>query len=113
MDAGETPAAEAGGAAGCMIPIAWAVLAGALLCGCGAWIFAAASDSESAGVTAATYATAPIGFGLAGALGAAITYFVTKNTGVRLAVPAGCGCLGGLVAFGATAFFFAAIFPAL
>lgn len=99
---------------GWLMPILWVVVGAVTVCGGASAIgMVAVSGSESDGVAAATFATGPIGFGLAGALAGLVTHFVAKSAGVRVAVPIGCGCLGWIGASLATVFFFAAIFPAL
>jgi hypothetical protein len=95
------------------MPIAWAAVGAVLVCGGGAVTAALATQSESAGVQAATLCAGPAGFGIAGALAAVVTHFVVRRGRARVAVPFGCGCLGAVGAVGATLFFFAAVFPAL
>ncbi len=82
---------------------------------CLAYLGFAAYGSESAGVRA-TYAVAlPLGTVWAGAITALAVHLFYKrgSRGVRVGVPMGCGCLGGLILFGLIAVFFMAIFPAL
>lgn len=98
---------------GCGMPIAWALIAAVLVCGGAGVTGLLGMDSESAGVTAATFSAGPVGFGLFGALAALVTHFAIKSGGARVGVPIGCGCLGALGTIGATVFFFAAIFPSL
>lgn len=95
------------------MPIVWAVIGALTVCGSAAWTGIAASGSESAGVTAATMSAGPFGFGLAGAFVALIVHFASRNTGVRVGVPLGCGCLGAIAGVFGVGFFFAAIFPSL
>jgi hypothetical protein len=98
---------------GCLMPIVWAVIAGVTVCGAAAWTGLAGMGSESAGMNAATFSAGPFGFGLAGGLAALIIHFVSRNTGVRVGVPVGCGCLGAIAAVASVGFFFAAIWPSL
>ena len=74
-----------------------------------------ASRSETAGVLATRSAAFPLGVVWAGCLTAlAVHLFYKKGSkGVRVGVPLGCGCLGGVILFALIAVFFVAIFPAL
>jgi len=99
---------------GMLSPLLWGGIAVFSTCaGIGGTVLAVA-DSESAGITASMVVAGPLGFVWAGALAAIVLYFMKRaSRGVRLGVPFGCGCLGGL-GMGAVAFvFFAAIFPSL
>ena len=97
------------------LPLVWAGLA--LLCCVGvcAGVGVSAYSSESAGVTAAQLAAFPLGFTLAGALGAAGIHFGVRDatTPVQVGGPVGCGCLGGVAMVAVAVLFFAVIFPAL
>ena len=73
-------------ARGCAMPIVWALIAAVTVCGSGAWVGLAASGSERAGVSAATAAAGPFGFGLAGGLTALIVHFASRNTGIRIEI---------------------------
>lgn len=95
------------------MPIVWAVVAAVLLCGGVGVTAVLGMDSESAGVQAATISAGPVGFGLSGALAAVAVHFVAKSSGVRIAAPLGCGCLGAIATIAGTVVFFAALFPAL
>ena len=50
---------------------------------------------------------------LAGGLTALIVHFASRNTGIRIGVPAGCGCLGAIGGVVGVGVFFAVIFPML
>lgn len=70
-------------------------------------------SSESGGMLASNLAAFPLGFVCTGAAVAVIVHFLVKGGPLRLAVPMGCGCLGGIgMLFGLTVFY-AAIWPSL
>lgn len=101
-------------------PPGWGLVIGwllvALLVGCGgvAAVGLMAYDSESGGVLASQITAFPVGFALSGfAAALAVQLLLRKPGPARMAVPMGCGCLGGLGAVVLTVIFFAAIFPAL
>ena len=69
--------------------------------------------SESAGMLASNLAAFPLGFVCTGAAVAVIVHFVVKGGPLRLAVPMGCGCLGGIGLLVGLSVFYAAIWPSL
>lgn len=94
--------------------IGWLVVA--LLVGCGGLgvVGLMAYDSESGGVMASQITAFPMGFAFSGLLAALGVQLLHRKPGpARMAVPLGCGCLGGLGAVVAVVIFFVAIFPAL
>lgn len=80
-----------------------------------AYVGLSAAGSETAGVLATRTAAFPLGMVWAGCITAlAVHLFYKKGSkGIRVGVPIGCGCLGGLIMFGLIIVFFVAIFPAL
>ena len=101
-------------------PPGWGLVVGwlvvALLLGCGGLGVVAlmASGSESGGVLATNITAFPVGFALSGFVAALAVQLLHRKPGpVRMAVPLGCGCLGGLATMFAVVIFFAVIFPAL
>ncbi|GDX80829.1 hypothetical protein LBMAG42_26400 [Deltaproteobacteria bacterium] len=69
--------------------------------------------SESAGMLASNLAAFPLGFVCTGAAVAVVVHFVVKGGPLRLAVPMGCGCLGGIGLLVGLTVFYAAIWPSL
>jgi len=80
-----------------------------------AYVAFAACNSESAGIRAAGIVALPLGMFWGGMLAAIIVQFAWKkaSSGVRIAGPIGCGCLGGIILLVLVLLFFAVIFPAL
>ncbi len=100
---------------GFLMPGIWLGVAVLVTLVMGGYVGFAAWRSETAGMQA-TYAAAwPLGTVWAGAITAlAVHLFYKKgNKGVRVGVPIGCGCLGGMILFGLIFVFFATIFRAL
>ena len=97
------------------IPLVWVVLTLIVAFVCCAGVGVSAYDSESAGVVASQVAAFPLGFALAGTIGAIGIHFGMKqaSTPIRVGGPVGCGCLGGLAMVALAVLFFVAIFPAL
>ena len=98
-----------------LMPVAWVVIAMLVSVAACAGVGLAVNDSESAGIMAAQISAFPLGFALSAALGALVIHIGIKRatTLLRASGPLGCGCLGGLLALGATVGFFVLIFPEL
>ena len=101
-------------------PPGWGLVVGwllvAFLVGCGGLsvVGLMGYQSESGGVLASYISAFPVGFALSGFAAALAVQLLHRKPGpVRMAVPLGCGCLGGLGLMLAAVIFFAAIFPAL
>ncbi len=109
------PPTEQGPRPGFLMPGVWLAVAALVTLACGGYVGFSAYGSESAGVAATYAASLPFGMAWAGAIAAlGVHLFYKKGSkGVRVGVPLGCGCLGGLILFGAIFVFFVAIFPAL
>ena len=100
---------------GFLMPGIWLGVAALVTLAMVAYVGMMAWGSESAGVQATYRAALPLGTVWAGSITAlAVHLFYKKGSrGVRVGVPLGCGCLGGLILFGMIMVFFVAIFPAL
>ncbi len=99
---------------GCLAPILWTVAAFLVTLVCAVFVGLMANESESNGMTATYIEALPFGALWSGAIGALIAYFAKPKSGaVRIGMPFGCGCLGGIVLLALIFVFFVAIFPAL
>lgn len=98
---------------GPLLPLAWAAAAIFVTLVAAVGVGVMASGSESAGVSASQLAAGPTGFVCSGAVAALVVHFASRSAGVRIGVPIGCGCLGGIGAFVMLVVFYAAIWPSL
>lgn len=98
---------------GPLMPLAWMGAAAAVTLLCLLGVGLAAYSSESAGVTASSWATFPLCFTLSGMVAGFGVHFAVRRGPARALVPMGCGCVGGLLGLFGVGFFFAAIFPSL
>ena len=106
----DEPAPEA---PGFLMPGVWLVVALVVVLGAVGAVGAMGYGSESAGMMAAHLASFPLGFVCSGAAAAVVVHFVVKGGPFRIAVPLGCGCLGGGALFAGLMGFFAVIWPSL